>query len=678
MKKLAVFLISYFICCSSVFSYTQIIAKVEIQEKALKQFQTIAKAELPFPSGGSVYVADINGIKLDSIRILRGEPYQRDFVYFKTNQNDEYYVVWLSEERKSDTSIFEIPEGSVIIDDYLNPSARTSGFWFWVSNPRLSGSFSHTGRSQQAINSHYTSLLPARQIKTKDIVHQYVFIDKNDPAEEIILEIQAQKRKSYYFSWGSDVIKWKGINKISMGQLPEKGRWALLIIPVEKMGKDIEITGIGFYNAGGRVFWDYTTIGNPILTTKVLEWKKKDSKVSAFYQKEIFGPFSFSGGTFYAGIFDGSGSTGTDTYLWDLDGRKYSGRTVFEKFDGKAPAYVSLACKNYKLKASDVFSETVIFQKKTAEDLNLYLKILPHKNLLCSGDKFYLPVQAGSLMSGIVPVEIVTGNKNELFKLVPGKENARNVDLFFSSTEPSEHKIELKIGDISIVKKMLKFMLIENISLENLDGVHLVDDQGARIVGLIPDYKFSDEFKKDKTEQLTIIGDFPSGFENMISKYFPDVRLELLRYPKTKHYHALYNMLWLKKQLGNRQFGTVILFPSLDVLLHRTPVDEYISSLDASIWFLSSRSKRIICLTPFPSAPSPDIFRPYAEATIECCKKRNIDYLDLYELYTHMPDWVQMFRIRNNVYGNFPSGDGIRILAERFYRLFTTGFSGIQ
>ncbi|MCM8828893.1 MAG: hypothetical protein NC902_06375, partial [Candidatus Omnitrophica bacterium] len=220
MKKLAVFLISYFICCSSVFSYTQIIAKVEIQEKALKQFQTIAKAELPFPSGGSVYVADINGIKLDSIRILRGEPYQRDFVYFKTNQNDEYYVVWLSEERKSDTSIFEIPEGSVIIDDYLNPSARTSGFWFWVSNPRLSGSFSHTGRSQQAINSHYTSLLPARQIKTKDIVHQYVFIDKNDPAEEIILEIQAQKRKSYYFSWGSDVIKWKGINKISMGQLP--------------------------------------------------------------------------------------------------------------------------------------------------------------------------------------------------------------------------------------------------------------------------------------------------------------------------------------------------------------------------------------------------------------------------------------------------------------------------
>ncbi|MCM8824995.1 MAG: hypothetical protein NC937_02415, partial [Candidatus Omnitrophica bacterium] len=117
---------------------------------------------------------------------------------------------------------------------------------------------------------------------------------------------------------------------------------------------------------------------------------------------------------------------------------------------------------------------------------------------------------------------------------------------------------------------------------------------------------------------------------------------------------------------------------SLDVLLHRTPVDEYISSLDASIWFLSSRSKRIICLTPFPSAPSPDIFRPYAEATIECCKKRNIDYLDLYELYTHMPDWVQMFKIGSNVYGNFPSGDGIRILAERIYRLFTTDFSGIQ
>ncbi|MCM8789214.1 MAG: hypothetical protein NC907_05435, partial [Candidatus Omnitrophica bacterium] len=503
MKRLVVFFISYFICCSSGFSYTQIIAKVEIQEKALKQFQAIAKAELPFPANGYVYVTDRTGTKLDCVRVVPKEQYQRNLVYFTTNHNDEYYVIWLSEEKKSDTSIFEIPEGSVILDDYLNPSARTSGFWFWVSNPRLSGSFSHTGRSHQAINSHYTSLLPAQQTKTKDILHQYVFINKNDPAEEIMLEIQAQKRKSYYFSWGSDAIKWKGLNKIAMGKLPEKGKWAPLIIPVEKIGRDVEITGIGFYNAGGRVFWDYTTIGNPALTTKVLEWKKKDSKVSAFYQKEIFGPFTFSGSTFYAGIFDGSGSTGTDTYLWNLDGRKYSGRIVFEKFDGKMPAYVSLACKNYKLKASDIFSETVIFQKKPTEDLNLYLKILPHKNLLCSGDKFYLPVQAGSLMSGIVPVEIVTGNKKELLKLVPGKENAHNVDLFFPSLKPQEHNIELKIGDLVIVQKKLKFMLIEDIVLENLDGLHLVDKDGSRIVGFIPDYKFSDEFRKDKTEKLT-------------------------------------------------------------------------------------------------------------------------------------------------------------------------------
>ncbi|MCX7706117.1 MAG: hypothetical protein N2115_07705 [bacterium] len=670
MKKYAIFFyaISVFFVNNS--SAGQITAKVEIIEKNLKQFQPIAVAELPFPEYGYVYVTDRNGLKVQSMRLVPDEKYQRNRIYFRTNNEDIYFVHWLSEERKTETAIFEIPEGKVILDDYLNPSARTSGFWFWVSRPVLNGRFSHTGRSQLNINSHYTAMVPVQKATGKDVIYQYVFLDRNNPPQEIMMEVQVQRRRSFYFSWGTDVIKWKALDKIRMGELPDKGKWAVLIIPVEKMGKDVEISGIGFYNAGGKVFWDYTTIGNPALQTKVIEWRKKDKKISAFFEKEIFGPFTFASNEFYVGTFDASASTGVDTYIWNYDNTVSTGKSINAIFDGKSQSRVSLLCLS-RSKESDVFSETIIFQKSVPEEIRLFLKILPHRNIVYAGEEFFIPVQVGSLMSTIVPVEFSDGNGKVFLKLLPGRENAFDRNLFFSIAEPGVRIIEIKIGTFTIAQKKLKFLPVDDVDEKNIEGPYLVDSSGARIVAFIPDYRFSENIPAIVITKLLLIGDIPPGFFEMLKhQYFRDIEVVWFKYPESsRSYHAIMNTLWVKKQIENQNFDAVILFPPLDALLRRTPVDEYVSTLDTCIWFLSRHAKRIICATPFPSAPLPEIFFPYANSTKNLCKKRNVVCLDLYNVYTKIEGWTELFSVGRGVYRNFPSQQGYEILAESIVKI---------
>ncbi|MGC8804369.1 MAG: hypothetical protein ACP5QD_00315 [Candidatus Ratteibacteria bacterium] len=647
-------------------------ARVKIQQPQLKQFQQIAKVNLPLPDKGYVYVADTNGLKVPCVRIKSSQQ-QRDSIYFKTNENDVYYVYWLSEEKKQETGIFEIPEGRVILDDFVNPSARTSGFWQWCSHPCLSGKFSHTGRSLQKINSHYTAITPGEKLKSTDIFYQYVFIDKNQPASEIMLEIQTQKRKSVYFSWGSDTIRWKNLNKIHVGDLPEAGKWVQLLIPVDKIDKDVEITGIGFYHADGRVFWDYTTIGNPPLEANILQWNQGNKKTNAFFDYEIFGPFTFSEKVFNLALLNASASFGADTFEWLIEGKKYSKDKILKKFDNKYNTYIMLTSKGTVSKQSDAFSETIIFQKKSPEQLNLFLEILPHKNLINQGERFFVPVRLGSLMSGVVPIELSIDGHNHLLKLLPGRENSEITNVFFSPEATENHDIELKLDDLVIAKKRLYFVPVDHLNIKHLDGPYLRDENHNTLVAFIPDYKCPDVSTETQIKQLTIIGDIPENFlDRLRKKLTKDIEIKWLKYPEVRAYHAILNLLWLKEQIENLNLGTVVLFPSIESLLRRTPIDQYRTCLDAEIWFLSKRTKKIICITPFPSAPIPEMFKIYADATVDLCQKRNIAFLNLYNLYTSLPDWTELFSLNKGIYRNFPSEKGLGILIDEIIKIVDT------
>ncbi|HOK79841.1 MAG TPA: hypothetical protein PK303_03950 [bacterium] len=668
MKKfiIPIIVIACFVNCGS--GYT-LRARVKIQQPQLKQFQQIAKVNLPLPEKGYVYVADTTGLKVPCIRVKSSQQ-QRDSIYFKTNENDIYYVYWLSEEKKQETGIFEIPDGRVILDDFVNPSARTSGFWYWSSHPCLSGRFSHSGRSSQKINSHYTAITPGEKLKPLDIFYQYVFIDKNQPASEIMLEIQTQKRKSIYFSWGSDIIKWKNLNKIHMGELPEAGKWIQLLIPVDKIDKGVEITGIGFYHADGRVLWDYTTIGNPPLEANILQWNQGNKKINAFFDSEIFGPFAFSEKVFNLVLLNASASSGADTFEWFIEGQKYSGDRILKKFDSKDKTHVMLTSKSMALKQSDTFSETIVFQKKSPEQLNLFLEILPHKNLINQGERFFVPVRVGSLISGIVPVELSIDGHNHLLKLFPGQENSEITNVFYSPETTEIHDIEIKLDDLVVAKKNLRFVPVDHLDMKHLDGPYLRDENNNNLVAFIPDYKYSDISTETQIKQLTVIGDIPENFlKKLKEKLSKNIEIKWLKYPETQAYHAISNVLWLKQEIENRNMETVILFPSIESLLRRTPIDQYIVCLDAEIWFLSKKARKIICVGPFPSAPIPEMFKIYADATVDLCKKRNVTCLNLYDLYTSLPDWTELFSPSRGIYKIFPSEKGLGILIDEIIKI---------
>ncbi len=671
MKKILIFLIFQYFFVAFAFSY-QFKVNLEIQDKNLKQFQPIARAELPFPKGGYIFVTDRNGLKLQSVCFSSDKKQSRRSVYFKTNESDVYYVYYLSEERKQDTSLVnEIQDGRVLIDDYLNPGARTSGFWFWTAKPCLSGKFSHTGRSMQKVNFHYTAIVPGEKTKPSDILYQYVFIERNQVPQEIMIEIQTQKRKSYYFSWGSDVIKWKGLSKIFMGQLPENGKWARLIIPIEKMGKNIEITGIGFYNAGGKVYWDYTTVGNPILNTKIIKWKKQKKKTAAFFDYEIFGPFMFAGNSFSVVNLDASASTGADAYLWLVEGKKYKGNQVIRQIEKKQSIYAELTCLNAKNKQSDTFSETIVLPEKTAEEVNLITKIMPHRNVINAGQSVFIPVQIISLMSGIIPVGVSTDNETHLVRLLPGKDNSVIINLFLkSSGNKSVHRIETKIGDTTIDLKGVVLSSIDDTETKILQGPYIKNEKGDNVIVFIPDYRFSVSKNNPERRKIVFIGDIPYDFVRIIEKKLPDENLKWLKYPETQDtYHALSNLFWIKKITENIDADTIVIFPSMLDLLRRTPIDEWTTCLDGIIYCLSKKSRNVICATPFPSAPIPEMFKFYADATVELCKKRNVVCLDLYSAYTGIPGWENFFSKNKGIYRNFPSENGIQIFVDTFLEI---------
>ena len=675
MRKIIIPVLMIFFCLSRTMGICyEIRAKVEIKEKQLKQIQPIARAELPFPRNGYIFVTDKDGLKVQSVYFPAKDKQTRCSVYFKTNKSDIYYVYYLSEERSQDTSLAnQIQDGKVLIDDYLNPSARTSGFWFWTTKPSLSGRFSHTGRISSKINSHYTSIVPGEKIKSSDILYQSIFIKGDEAPSEIMIEVQAKGKPSCYFSWGLDVIKWKNLRKISMGQIPEAEKWVRLVIPTERIGKDIEITGIGFYNAGGRVYWDYTTIGSPVLETKVIEWRKEGKKISAFFDYDIFGPFTFSDKTFNIVNFNASASRGINTYQWQINGKKYTGSNIFTQIEKKPSIYAKLICFNTENKQSKTFSETIVLPDKTPESINLITRIMPHRNVVNTGQIVFIPVQISSLMYSVVPVDILTDNQIQHVKILPGKDNSVMMDLFFKPSEnKSMHSIETRVGETIIDSKKVILSSIDDVETKILQGPYIKNENGDTIIVSIPEYKFSLNNSKSNTEKeiYLFIGDIPDGFIEIIKKNLPDVDLRWLKYPESKEtYHALSNLFWIKNISENINADTIVLFPSVNSILSRTPVDEWTTCLDGIVYCLSKHTNNIICATPFPSAPISEMFKPYADATVNLCKKRNIGCFNLYDVYTKITDWERFFSDTKGIYKNLPSGDGIQILTDAFLEM---------
>lgn len=158
---------------------------------------------------------------------------------------------------------------TVWIDDDLPAGAKTNGAWKWVEKsdgPVFSGHRSHTLDASSDQGQHYFMGATPLKIESDDKLFAYVYIDPAKPPREIMMQ-WFQGNWEHRAFWGKDVIAFGAAGEPSrraMGELPKKGRWVRLEVPVERVGLDASsgITGWSFDQIGGKVYWDKAGIAH--------------------------------------------------------------------------------------------------------------------------------------------------------------------------------------------------------------------------------------------------------------------------------------------------------------------------------------------------------------------------------------------------------------------------------
>jgi len=89
----------------------------------------------------------------------------------------------------------------------------------------------------------------------------YVWLDAANPPKSIMLQYH-RSAWQHRAVWGDyEAIPWGAANtteRVSMGPLPEVGKWVRLELPVEKLGLNPgdSLTGFALTQFGGTVYWD--------------------------------------------------------------------------------------------------------------------------------------------------------------------------------------------------------------------------------------------------------------------------------------------------------------------------------------------------------------------------------------------------------------------------------------
>ena len=154
------------------------------------------------------------------------------------------------------------PTEFVWIEDSVPEGGRAQGCWEFVTKPKpvFSGEKSST-RTATGLSQHFFDQAKSPlKIADGDVFFCYVYLDEKNPPKEIMLQFNdgSWDHRAY---WGSDSIDWgkkDSPSRFSKGELPEKGKWVRLEVPVAEVGlkAGAMINGWAFTQFDGTVFWD--------------------------------------------------------------------------------------------------------------------------------------------------------------------------------------------------------------------------------------------------------------------------------------------------------------------------------------------------------------------------------------------------------------------------------------
>src|SRR5579871_6036093 len=157
------------------------------------------------------------------------------------------------------------PQEYVWIEDELPPGAKPQGDspWKFITKeqgPVFSGKRAST-RTATGLSQHFfTEANPGLRIGGGDTLFAYVYLDSANPPKTIMLQFNDGTWEHRAF-WGEDQIPFGSGSTpghVSMGPLPETGKWIRLEVKAAKVGLKPEsvLNGWAFTQFGGTVYWD--------------------------------------------------------------------------------------------------------------------------------------------------------------------------------------------------------------------------------------------------------------------------------------------------------------------------------------------------------------------------------------------------------------------------------------
>ncbi|MFN4227680.1 MAG: hypothetical protein ACK4F0_06025 [Candidatus Ratteibacteria bacterium] len=571
-------------------------------------------------------------------------------VFFEPTDTINYKVFIGYTDKKKEYERFRY--GKILIDDYNPPDSIKSGIWVWVDKS-LSGLYSHTGTS--GFSFHRVSFSKQFPVNIDDKIITYVFIE-DDNVEEIMVEVVSRYRRHYYFSFGEDKIDIKGISKEKIGDLPEKGRWMKIEIPLLKV-REKNIEGIGFYNDKGKVYWDLTSINEVPVKMKIVKVENLIFPNTPYFNYEVEGPFKIKDKKIVILKLDASCFL-ADRYSWEIDGENYYGQKLITELKGEKKE-INVKLKVEKNKNYGEFSHKIIFDE--VKEVNTNFNILPFESFIYNDEKIYIPIRIENISEVPIVYNLKFQKDKQELSLLPGRENGKTVTLSLNLED--EIKIKLYFYDIELAEKTIKILNPDENDY-SIDGPFLRKNN-SYIIFKVPEYK---NIKKEKKfSKIIFVGDFPEEI-NYILK---NKGFEVLSIKEDKYINYLFaEFKFIQKNLKRIENDSfVVLFPFLNSLLRRHKLNEWEKVYDGILYLLSQKTSYILLISPFPSYPYLEIFQPYRERIRKISERRDFYFLDLYKIFSEIEKGEKFFKLNEYVYKNFPDIDGFEVVLKEIEKI---------
>ena len=602
-----------------------------------------------------------------------------------TPSSDRFYTAYIKESGTGTTQTDEnLRDGKMLIEDFVPVDSTKTGQWNWVTVPRMSGSFSITGKEG---TSFQRVLLPSpEKIEKSDKLVVYLYYMEEKPPEEIMVELTTIRDKIYLYSWGQDLIsadKGKKIllgtlpeaKKISMGSLPESGRWIKMEIPFTGI-KENMLSAVGLYHYGGRVWWDRVSINEVPMTASITTMRERDKKVKSYFNYSASSPLKLDGKVFQVLKVDASPSSGAEAFSFTVSGKKYAGRTMELLLMQGDDRKISLEAECQGIR--DTMEYEIPRSRENPEEIKMVTKVLPYQPFVRDREPFTVILSVTNLNNETVPLSVKGRDAEE--KVYPQPGETKHVYVNFSNYKSGDiMEAGIYICGLKLCGKTFRAGSTETSNI-SMDGPFMTDEKGNFMVIDFPGEKGKKTSTPVDSLNITLAGSYPDGTGEILQKILNKEGIKSVISETGKPEYGYNQMLFseylhIVGKLNLSENGDIfILFPYTGSIEEKTPPAEWQKAVEAIISAGEKQFSKIIICSPFPAPPFPELYTPYKTVTEEIACKRSDNFLDVYSIYLSNPDWRKLFIRTEGIYKNLPEEKGVPLFIKELVNLLNSIF----